>query len=83
MRNRAEKHAVRWCHLTHQFIAGASVYVLQCIPLSLISDIRELAMTFFIILTDNYISKATGIVDAPSVRCHIISLTVISTFRPT
>ena len=22
MRNRAEKVAVRWCHLTHQFIAG-------------------------------------------------------------
>ena len=26
MRNRAEKDAVRWCHLTHQFIAGASVH---------------------------------------------------------
>ena len=27
MRNRAEKHAVRWCcHLTHQVIAGASVH---------------------------------------------------------
>ena len=25
MRNRAEKDAVRWCHLTHQVIAGASV----------------------------------------------------------
>ena len=22
MSNRAEKYAVRWCHLTHQFIAG-------------------------------------------------------------
>ena len=26
MRNRAEKDAVRWCHLTHQVIAGASVH---------------------------------------------------------
>ena len=26
MRNRAEKYAVRWCHLTHQVIAGASVH---------------------------------------------------------
>ena len=26
MRNRAEKHAVRWCHLTHQVNAGASVH---------------------------------------------------------
>ena len=26
MRNRAEKAAVRWCHLTHQVIAGASVH---------------------------------------------------------
>ena len=26
MRNRAEKDAVRWCHLIHQFIAGASVH---------------------------------------------------------
>ena len=26
MRNREEKDAVRWCHLTHQFIAGASVH---------------------------------------------------------
>ena len=22
MRNRAEKDAIRWCHLTHMFIAG-------------------------------------------------------------
>ena len=27
MRNRAEKDAVRWCHLTLQFIAGASVHI--------------------------------------------------------
>ena len=26
MRNRAEKDAIRWCHLTHQFIAVASVH---------------------------------------------------------
>ena len=26
MRNRADKHAVRWCHLTHQVNAGASVH---------------------------------------------------------
>ena len=26
MRNRAYKYAVRWCHLTHQVIAGASVH---------------------------------------------------------
>ena len=26
MRNRAEKHAVRWCHLTHQVNSGASVH---------------------------------------------------------
>ena len=26
MTNCAEKDAVRWCHLTHQFIAGASVH---------------------------------------------------------
>ena len=26
MRNLAEKHAVRWCHLTHQVNAGASVH---------------------------------------------------------
>ena len=26
MRNRAEKHAVRWCHLTHQVNAGTSVH---------------------------------------------------------
>ena len=26
MRNRAGKDAIRWCHLTHQFIAGASVH---------------------------------------------------------
>ena len=26
MRNRAAKYAVRWCHLTHQVIAGASVH---------------------------------------------------------
>ena len=26
MRNRAETDAVRWCHLTHQFIAGASLH---------------------------------------------------------
>ena len=26
MRNRAEKDAVRWCHSTHQVIAGASVH---------------------------------------------------------
>ena len=26
MSNRAEKDAVRWCHLTHQVNAGASVY---------------------------------------------------------
>ena len=25
MRNRAENDAVRWCHLTHQFIAGGEV----------------------------------------------------------
>ena len=26
MSNRAEKDAVRWCHLTHQVFAGASVH---------------------------------------------------------
>ena len=26
MRNRAAKHAVRWCHLTHQVFAGASAH---------------------------------------------------------
>ena len=26
MRNRAEKDAVRWGHLTYQFVAGASVH---------------------------------------------------------
>ena len=26
MRDRAENDAVRWCHLTHQIIAGASVH---------------------------------------------------------
>ena len=26
MKNRAEKDAIRWCYLTHQFIAGASVH---------------------------------------------------------
>ena len=39
MRNRAAKDAVRWCHLTHQVIAGASVHsrehktsLVRCIP---------------------------------------------------
>ena len=45
--------------------------VVYAIPLSHISDIRELAMAF-LLLTENYISKATlyihGKVDGPSVH---------------
>ena len=47
VRNRAEKDAVRWCHLTHQVIAGASVHSREHKPQTAAFHGRSGALTRF------------------------------------